>query len=453
MSRRTQIQKAASPPTLPPATRVSRQALFSELGVTGITQYGGRLNEEIIRELSGGERYKKLKEFRENNETVGSIFFAFTHFVRKVAWEIIPYDAAVQADLDIAQFVSEVLFDDMDDSWPQHIVSAVDAYLSYGFAYHEIVWKQRGGNVDDITRRSKFDDGRTGIRRLALRPAETMIEWRLTDTGDVIAFVQSADIGERIRVILAEKAVHYRFRGQKNSPEGRPLLRNAYPSWTFLQGVRQSEAIGISRNLEGIAVAWVPSEMIQDISRRSELEAFRKLVTNIGANEQQGVVYPLEYDLNGNKKYDLTILTTGGAANSIAATADTAIRRYQHDIALSVLAQWIFFGLEKVGTQALSSNITEIFGYAVEAVLDEPTAVVNAHLIPKILALNGLSLDRQPKLAHGRVFQPDLLELGQVLQQLAGVGYDVVGEAPDVLGWVANQMGFPRKEQQDMAEE
>src|SRR6185436_19437950 len=111
--------------------------------------------------------------------------------------------------------------------------------------------------------------------------------------------------------------------------------------------------------------------------------------------------------------------------------------RYQHSIAQSVLAQWLFFGLTDRGTQALSTNITEIFAHAVNSILDEPTSIINATLIPRILRLNGMDISRMPKLTHSEVAKPDLTMISTTLNTLASAGFDVVGALPGVLNWVA----------------
>lgn len=458
--RNNRILKAVPPPPsgpTPPDTPqegTSGRQLFEELGVSGVRHFGGQIFEEIIKELQGSQRYKKLKEFRENNDTVGAIFFVIEQLVRGVQWKIVPFDQTLQADVDQATFISEVLFEDMEDAWPQHVVAAMDANLSYGFAYHEIVYKVRGGDQpQDPNRNSKFDDNRIGLRRIALRPADTLLRWDLTEQGDVLAFRQSAIYGASERTIPIDKALHYRFRTTKNNPEGKPLLRSAYPSWAYLKGIQTAEAIGISRNCEGLVIAWVPPATLDPTTEAGKQKpAFEKLVTSIGMNEQRGIVYPLAYDKSNNKMYDLTLLTGGGDGGFAAGSAE-AITRYQHSIAQSVLAQWLFFGLTDRGTQALSTNITEIFAHAVNSILDEPTSIINATLIPRILRLNGMDISRMPKLTHSEVAKPDLTMISTTLNTLASAGFDVVGALPGVLNWVAEEAGLPRPDQEDLAEE
>ena len=448
MGRRKIIKAASSLPSQPQQRTQYNQ--FAELGVSGVKQWGGQIFEDILKDLQGVRRYKKLREFRENNEVAGALFFVIEQLIRKVDNRIVPFDETIPEDVILAEFIADILFEDMDESWNQHVVQAADNFLSYGFAFHEICYKARGGDVDDPVQHSKFADNKIGVRRLALRPPETLFRWHMNNTGDVFAFEQMGPPDYITHIIPSEKAVHYIFRGGKSSPEGKPLLRSAYPSWVYLTGIKASEAIGISRQAEGIPIAWVPPSIITNEEEAIKFEVFKNLVTNIGMNEQRGIVYPLAYDTNGHKQYDLTLLSSTGT-NRL--DFSSSIERYQHDIALTIVGQWIFFGLQRVGTQALAASMTDIFGYGVEAMLDEIQEAINVSLIPKILRLNGFSVDRMPKLKHGKVNKADLTSLGTLLQSLAGSGYDVAGQAPDMIGWIGSQIGFPLKEQQDLTEE
>ena len=447
MPRRTITKAAVPPPPTPPPVKYDH---FAELGVSGLKQWGGQIYEDILRDLQGVKKYKKLKEFRENSEVAGALLFVIEQMMRKTDNQIVAFDAHNPADVDTADFIASVLFEDMEEAWNQHVVVAADNFLSYGFSPHEICYKLRGGYVDDPLRHSKFTDNKVGVRRLALRPPETAYRWQMNSVGDVFALEQQGPPDYILHPIPSEKLAHYIFRGGKSNPEGRPLLRNAYPSWVYLTGIKNYEAIGVERDLAGLPVVRVPVSIINDPANAVVYGQFRQLVTNIRNNEQAGIVFPEDRDASGNRRYEIELLRSGGTK---AFDTDTIIRRYQHDIALVIIGQWIFFGLERIGTQALAGNITEIFGFGVEGMLDEIAEVANTKIIPKLLSLNGLPLERAPKLKHGRVQKADLNAVGMLLQSLAGAGFDVAGQVPDVVGWMAAQIGFPQKEQMDRVEE
>ena len=49
--------------------------LFGELGVTGLTRFGGRVQEEWLRDLQGSKATKIYKEMRDNHPVINAVFF------------------------------------------------------------------------------------------------------------------------------------------------------------------------------------------------------------------------------------------------------------------------------------------------------------------------------------------------------------------------------------------
>lgn len=89
---------------------------------------------------------------------------------------------------------------------------------------------------------------------------------------------------------------------------------------------------------------------------------------------------------------------------------------------MSVLADFLMLGAEKVGSFALSSDKTELFAVALGAWLDEIADVVNTHGIPRLLRLNGMPTDAPPRLCHGDIEVPPLDELADYIAKLVNVG-------------------------------
>lgn len=398
------------------------QVDVTELGRTGLTRMGGTVYEEFLPQLQGTKAIRVYKEMSANDPVVGAILFAVDMLLRQVSWRVEPASSS-RADQEAAEFLRSCL-EDMSTTW-QDTISEILSMLIYGWSYHEIVYKRRLGDQRDPTKRSRYNDGRIGWRKLPGRAQDTLYEWRFDEAGGVQGMVQQPPPDYQLREIPIEKALHFRTTAQKGDPQGRSILRNAYRPWYFKKHIEEIEGIGIERDLAGLPVAWVPPQLLSPNATAEDkvvLEAIKKIVVNVRRDEQEGIVFPLVYDDRGNKLYDFTLLSTGGRRQF---DTDGIVARYDQRIAMTILADFILLGHEKVGSFALSSSKTHLFAVALGAWLDSIAAVFNRHAIPRLFALNDFKVERLPQLVHGDIETPDLKELGEFVKNLAGTGMEL----------------------------
>jgi phage gp29-like protein len=147
---------------------------------------------------------------------------------------------------------------------------------------------------------------------------------------------------------------------------------------------------------------------------------------------------PLAYDGRGNKQYDLQLLTSGGQRQI---STDTVIQRYDTRIAMSVLADFITVGHERVGTYSMMGGKTDLFATALESWLDAIAAVINEQAIRPLLRYNGIPSEQAPRLAHGAVMPEDLTGLGEYLKAMAAAG--VLEVTPELQRHVLEIAGLP----------
>lgn len=75
-------------------------------------------------------------------------------------------------DKEAAEFVKQCM-DDMSETWVDTI-SEILSFITFGWSYHEIVYKRRMGKTKDKRTRSKYDDGLIGWMKLPVRAQETL---------------------------------------------------------------------------------------------------------------------------------------------------------------------------------------------------------------------------------------------------------------------------------------
>lgn len=391
---------------------------FIELGSTGLSRWGGNIYEEWLPELQGLKAIKVYKEMRDNDPVIGAILFAIKMLCRQATWRV-EVAGSNNADREAANFLESCLYD-MSISW-HDTISEILSMLVFGWSYHEIIYKRRIGDSRDPTKRSKYNDGKIGWRKLPIRAQETLYQWVFDDDGGIQAMKQLAPPDYQIREIPIEKSLLFRTEATKGSPEGRSILRNAYKPWYFKKNIEIVEGIGVERDLAGLPIAWVPPGVASPSTdqERQALQAFKDLVTKIRRDQQEGIVMPLAYDDKGNKLYDFTLLSTGSRRQF---DTGAIIQRYNTQITQTVLADFIMLGTQKVGSFALASSKTELFAVAIGAFLDEIEDVFNTHAVPRLFKLNDFKIENLPELRHGDIESVDLEELGNFVQKLSGAG-------------------------------
>ncbi len=358
----------------------------------------------------------------DNDYIVGGVLFGIRNLITQMTWEVVadplPGEEPTPDEQEAVEFVEQCRLD-MSSSWGM-ILSEILTFLPYGFAPMEIVYKRRMGREADGS--SQYDDGKIGWRKWALRAQDSLEKWEIDPAdGGLIGMWQQNPNGPNPPMIPIEKLLLFRTTAEKANPEGRSILRNAWEAWYFKHNIQRIEGIGIERDLAGLPVAFVPPEVLLAATPDDAaiLAAVKNIVTGIRQDDQAAVVWPLQYDDKNNRRYDLQLMSSGGARQF-----DTSqiITRYDTAIAQSMLADFMQLGHESVGSFALADSKTNMFGYALGAFADLICDIVNQHAIPRLLALNGMNPARFPILRHGDVENRKLDELRGYVKDLIQVG-------------------------------
>lgn len=403
---------------------------FSEIGTSGLKHYDGEVYEERLRKLMGDKKKIILQEMEDNDATIGAILFVIEMLMRQVEWKTKPFDDSPES-LDQQEFLTECL-NDMSMPIKDVIANIISTMLVQGHAPTEIVVKRRTGKPffampgeNGKEAGSKYSDGRIGWHKLSVRAPETISRWKFAPNGDIEGFWQKAPPEYKEVWIPIEKILLFRTSSKKNNPEGKSIIRNAYRAWYFKKKIENIEAIGIERDLAGLPTAYVPPEIMSSQAspkQKALFEQIKKIITNIRRDEQEGVIFPLQRDAEGNKMYELTLLSTGGTRQF---KTNEPINRYRQDMAMTVLADFILLGHEKVGSFSLSSSKTNIFTMAITAWLEMISEIFNRKAIPMLFWMNGFQLDKLPTISYGDIESVDLIELSNYINALTGAGIDL----------------------------
>jgi hypothetical protein len=288
----------------------------------------------------------------------------------------------------------------LTNSWDDFISAALSE-LIYGWSMFEIVFQ--------------LVDGKLMWGKFGFRPQSSLHEWILDDVGELAAFVQTLRNGSTA-VIPAHKLIHFRTTTGEGKPEGRSWLRRAYRSWFFKKRIEEIVGIGIERELNGLPVMKIPTDVLIAGEGDTEYEKAKAIVTGIKVDELQGILLPSDRDEDGNLYWDLDLLATTGR-NKIDALA--FIRSLAMDIASVMLAQFIGLGRDAVGSRALAEPQQEMFQTALGALLDSMEEQFHRQATKPLLELNGMESGR---IVHGELRDLDLEGISNFVLRIAQAG-------------------------------
>jgi hypothetical protein len=431
--------------------KISEQLGKLELGQGGEQTRNGTIRaDEFLQEIKGKKAINKFREMRDNDSTIGAIMYATEQVLRDVDYYVEPAKDTAAGRKE-AEFVEGVL-KDMEHSLDDHIAEAL-SHLTFGFSLFEVVYKRRRGpKTEDPKSYSKYSDGRVGVRKLASRAQWTIESFDVNKTtGDVLGVKQEQNYGLKSTYIPANKLLHYRTTNTNNDPSGRSILRNAYTAYQYLKNFQSVEAIAVERELHGVPIGRIAAEYLSpdatadQVSVRSQME---KILRDLKFNEQGYALLPSDVyrDVDGKptnqRIVDIELITSNGSRNI---DINPIISRYQHDIARSVMAEFLMLGAGANGSYALSKSKTDLFLRSMESYINSIFDVLNKQLVEPLWHINGLNFDLMPKICAGDVAPHDLRELGSYLRNLNGANIDLSDQDDIVNALLANAELPPKK--------
>jgi len=408
------------------------------LGVAGDNTYNGQIRaDEFLPELRGKKAIRKYREMRDNDSTIGAVMYATEQVLRDVDLKVMPANDSAEAKEE-AEFVKSVL-DDMDHTLDDHIAESL-SNLSYGFAWFEVIYKRRSGPAErSDKKRSKYTDGRMGVRKIAIRAPWTISRFDVDQqTGDVKGIYQDGSGYNNSNYIPTRKSLYYRTTTINGDPAGRSILRNAYTSYEYVNNLQSIEAIAVERELAGIPVARIPAEYLSGDATAAQsgfVNNLQSILRDVKFNEQGYIILPSDTypDKDGaptnQKLVDVELMSSSGSRNI---DIDPIVRRYQHDIARSVLSEFLMLGGGNTGSYALSKSKTDLFLRALESYIQAIVDVLNKQLVERLWELNGLNYDMMPTIVAGDVAPHDLREIAAFLRNLNGADINV-SDHPEVI--------------------
>jgi len=416
-------------------TQDSKKASFSfaEYGIGGYDFSGDFVRNDFLHQLQWPQAGTLYEEMSKNDPTIGAVLYMSKQLIRRSKWKTLA-GGSTPRDIEAQQFLDSCMHD-MEHSWNEFI-GEVLTMMVYGWSFHEVVYKIRMGNTKNPQYHSNYMDGKIGWRKFASRSQRTCYGWEIDQaTGEVLALKQQAAPDFRMRDIPLCKAIHFKTENDYGNPYGRSLLRNTYRPWFFKKRIEEIEGIGIERDLAGLPVLSPPEGLDIWDSADSDLVQLKNssenLVKSIRRDQSEGVVIPFGWKLE--------LLSTGSQRQF-----DTSeiLNRYDQRIAITLLADIVMLGADKVGSFALAEVKKSLLSSSLETLLDSIADAINRQEVPRLLELNGFTdLTVNPKLMPEEVETPSITEITELLKAMQKVGMGV--DDPKVESFVRDIASLP----------
>lgn len=402
----------------------SKSEALDILGTSGLSHSQGSIFEERVPRLQGPSGLALLREMADNSAIAGAVMYALETATRGAVWR--PErpndtpDARMQAD-----HLSECI-EDMSHTWDD-MLSEILTFTIFGFAPMEVVYKIRKGRTRDPRTRSKYADGKIGLRMIALRGQESIDRWEFDEDGTGIRGLWQWDPDTQSQAVFIpiEKLLLFRVRRNKNNPEGRRggIFRNAFNDWWFIRNLEILEGIGHERDLVGMPVYEVPEDVLAVNAppvKKAIRQLLEKLVTQIKRHEREGIVIPSEMDQEGKPTgYKLRLLGSGGARQM---KIGETITRHETRFLQSVLWEVLMLGTGETGARSLGETKLGLVMASIEALLDNIASTFNRFGVTRLMDLNGFNPENNPRMVHGGLQKPKLMEMADYVSKLASVG-------------------------------
>jgi hypothetical protein len=365
-------------------------SIFSELGTSGVPELGGISADRYAESLRGPAGVFKLARVLRREPAAFTAWNMATLAAQPVRWYVTPA-ADAKADQECADFIQSVLVD-MSHSMLSAVQFSMSAW-AFGFADQEICWKKRLGQAPgkDLPS-SRWDDGRIGVRKLAIRRQETVAKWIFDPQGNKSALQQiDPATGKTMPDIPIEKLLHFVGGADRGSWEGLGFLEPAYWMAYLVEQLEQIGGATAQRGGTGIPVFnfLAPPD-----------DATKTAVDEIGeglaANELQYVKLPgpmVQFDL---KTVSLSNL------GDIRGWID----QLRWEISALLMATFVRLGSTERGTQALGGTMYDAFTMGIDGCLDGIADTLNRYLVPRLLANNPgefKGISDHPKITHTKV--------------------------------------------------
>lgn len=424
---------------------------LGETGYNALRVAGGQVFEECSWELRWPWAINTFKKMSKDG-TIAPALNLVEMMIARVPWTVKTPEGYEDELKEKAIFLKQNM-DDMEHSWNSFIKEVV-SFNRYGFDIQEKVYRKRLK-----ANGSKYNDGRIGIKKMPQRAQDSVVGWEWDNEGRDLSGVwqevvkpqglnqssyptnlQDSVYGDKVK-IPRKKFLLFRNGQSKDDPNGQSPLVGCWESWKYKKAFEESEAIGVSQDMQGFKVLYLPPRYMDPNATEEDkavFEYYKRMMRNAAVAEQSGFILPNVVDESGNKFFEFDIVSVTGQK---AFDTNAIIARYAQEILTCLFADFLSLGSNGSGSFSLAESKVSVVEMAIESKLIEIRDQLNHDLVPQLFALNGWDTTVTPYFDFGSIAKQDLDVLSKYIQRIASVG--LIPQTADTINWIAEQAKMP----------
>lgn len=439
------------------------KSIPTEIGATGVySRTVGSYYQEAIKELSfpySLETYDKMMM----DVTIASAITAVNVIANRVPIYVEAYDQS-PTHQKRAEFVRQC-FNDMQGDTLDSVIQKALTFNRYGFSVLEKVFYRRR-----FKNGSKYDDGKIGVKYLPMRRQHSLTGFKWDDKfREFKGFYQNTKPTPRFdyygysrslqeiknnpenngdKLLPKNRVLHFKVDLSTDLPESISPLYYAYEGWRELQRYKDLENVSSSKNMNGVLVGRIPEEYLApdaDDDMKKAGKAFQAGITNIGRNEQVGIVIPSTRTEENSPEWDITTLQS---SSSHVTSISSIVQRLQNELLQLMFADALTSGADM---SEVNKGKKSFLNIVVEIRIKEILRVLNTDLIPDLFARNGWDSSKIPTFKYGELEEVDMAVFAKAMQQLKAT--KLIPVTPQVINKVLEVMGFTYRVSDDISKE
>lgn len=432
-----------------------------EIGFTGLRVVRGQILEECEKELSWPWCQWTYKKMLRDGTIAPAVDYVQT-WISSIPWDVkapVGYEEELKGDV---AFIKSIM-KDMEHSWLEFIRN-ISSFVPKGFAVVEIVKRRRLKS-----KKSRYNDGRIGIKKLAFRSQDTISGWEYSKSGrdfeGVWQRVQKPTgkspqkpyeipnlVNGKYEILIPkDKILLFRNNPDKDNPQGNSPLNSVYEAWRYKKAFEETEANGVSADMNGFRVLYLPIQYLTPNASdddKAALKYYKNAMRNIHIGKESGLILPQFRDESGNKAFEFEVKSITGTKSY---DVNKIIGRYVKEILTALYADFLIMGQEGGGSFALSESKLQVVRMVIESKLNEIKNVLNHYLIPRIYEWNNMETEVYPEFVYGKISDISLDEFSKGIQRVGAV--KLIPRTAKNVNAICEQLGLPDRLDEDATPE
>lgn len=444
-----QVSKALTPAQ---AEKEKSLVLSPELGTIGLNSIKAFTNFLQPYETRFPENIRTYKEMGEDPDVATALDATYVFVDRAFYQYKIEYNVKSAKSRKAAKFI-EYMLNNMEAPLRQYIRSLL-TYKQFGFAFAEKVYM-----LDEDPKSPYF--GYWRLEKLAFRPQDSLDfaqPFTYSEDGRSILSINqnitnsmlmpgNTNIPVGRKQIPIQKVIYVGNNITENNPLGVSPLQAVYKSWREKTLIQEFEVIGVSKDLGGMPVLRVPTEVLNRAATfpngpdAISLRILQDNIANIHAGEQSYMVLPADvYENTSMRQYEIAFLGVQGTGKQF--DTQSLIKQRKLDIFNRFAAGVLIMGDGEAQSYSLADNKQTLLSHFIERDVNILCEAINTQLIPQALRMNDIFLSQEdmPKFVSSDIADPDIEKNAKAIQQI--VASSAIAITPEVMNEFYAMLGF-----------